>query len=293
MTIFSFTSFFFLWFFVVFVNIGNIGDFHTHSFRCRHASGTLEDYVKGAISKGLTSIGLCDHFPMHILPEELKMVEYAMKLEEVPEYISMANKVKEKYAGDIEVLIGIEVDYYPPCFQLYKTAITPFLSDFDYMMGSVHILEWEGESVWGVIDTTGPAKVKEHGLEKVMIEYFNTLIKLVETGFFQVLGHMDLPKKYFPYRFEKNEIVWNKLLSLLDSIQNSNIIVEINTSGYYKGAKEQYTSDLIIQELIKRDIPITLGSDAHSPEDVAHKFDEVIQKLNSWGLKELDFPRKK
>ena len=63
--------------------------------------------------------------------------------------------------------------------------------------------------------------------------------------------------------------------------------IEINTSGFYKGANEQFTSDLIIKEAILRKIPLTLGSDAHRPEDVGYHFAEMLSTLKKFGLMEI------
>ena len=60
--------------------------------------------------------------------------------------------------------------------------------------------------------------------------------------------------------------------------------IEINTSGIWKGAGELFPSDDIIKEIITRNIPITLGSDAHKPKQVAYKFKETTEKLKRMGL---------
>jgi histidinol-phosphatase (PHP family) len=265
----------------------SLGDFHTHNKYCRHASGNLIDYVRAAISKGLPALGFCDHFPMCFLPKQTEMAQYAMTLEDIPIYLQKCQELKSRFSDQLEIFVGYEVDYYKPSFSKYQQTLDPIYDKVDYLIGSIHILEWDGQDVWGVIDTTGPAKVKELGLEKVMIEYFNTMISLIKSEYFQIVGHMDLPKKYSPERFETNPNIWEKVLDVLDIIEQSEMALEINTSGFYKGAGEQYTSDLIMEEAINRKIPITIGSDAHRPEDVGYKFDEILMKLKKFGLKEV------
>ena len=36
-------------------------NYHTHNFRCNHAIGNVEDYIKIAIEEGFDEIGTPDH----------------------------------------------------------------------------------------------------------------------------------------------------------------------------------------------------------------------------------------
>jgi histidinol-phosphatase (PHP family) len=57
-------------------------NYHTHTVRCRHASGTEREYIETAISRGITTLGFSDHSPyifdgvyyssFRMRPEELK-----------------------------------------------------------------------------------------------------------------------------------------------------------------------------------------------------------------------------
>ena len=59
-------------------------DYHTHTFLCNHATGTIEGYVKAAIDKNLVEIGISDHFPMNLLPEHFHI--YAMGLNDLTKF---------------------------------------------------------------------------------------------------------------------------------------------------------------------------------------------------------------
>jgi len=124
------------------------------------------------------------------------------------------------------------------------------------------------------------------GIDNVFLKYYETMDELVNTGFFEIIAHFDLLKKngLIP---EKNEMIYQKILSILDHIKEKDIIIEINTSGLRKAIKESFPSDNIIREVIKRNIPMILCSDAHNPNDVAHSFNETIVKLKKLGLTEL------
>jgi histidinol-phosphatase (PHP family) len=63
--------------------------------------------------------------------------------------------------------------------------------------------------------------------------------------------------------------------------------IEINTSGFLKEIGSQYPDDVIIKEIIQRNIPLLLGSDAHRPEYIGYMFEEIIEKLRKLGLSHL------
>ncbi len=259
-------------------------DYHTHSSLCNHAIGTIEDYITSAIEKNLAEIGISDHFPMDLLPEHFHI--YAMPLNEFPSYISEIKRLQAKYISQIKVKIASEVDFFPTAFNGYKRIIKPFLDDFDYIIGSVHAVPWQGIEAIPIDEVQAIPMIKELGVDRVYLEYYDTLLEMIKTNFYNIVGHFDLPKKYglFPQDSDK---IWQKILQVLDQIENSGMAVEINTSGLYKNVKQTYPKEDIIKELIQRKIPITLGSDAHSPKYIGFKFQEIIVRIKKWGLTSL------
>ncbi|MFW9905325.1 MAG: histidinol-phosphatase HisJ [Candidatus Thorarchaeota archaeon] len=259
-------------------------DYHTHTYLCNHATGTIEDYIKSAIGIGLVEIGISDHFPMELLPEHFHI--YAMTLNDFPIYIDEVKKFKLKYNHQINIKISSEVDYFTEAFNGYKKFLSPYLDDFDYIIGSIHAIPWKNHDAIPVDELEAVPLIKELGVDRFYIEYYDNLLKMVKTGFYDIIGHLDLPKKYglFP---QNTENIWQKILQLLDEIERTDISVEINTSGLKRKAKQVYPNEKIIKELIQRKIPIVLGSDAHSPQAIAFKFKETIEKTKKWGLTEL------
>ncbi|MFX1283175.1 MAG: histidinol-phosphatase HisJ [Promethearchaeota archaeon] len=259
-------------------------DYHTHNSLCNHAIGTINDYIASAIKKDLAEIGISDHFPMDLLPKHFHI--YAMPLNEFPNYINEIKRLQVKYISQIKVKIASEVDFFPMAFNSYKRIIKPYLDDFDYIIGSVHAVPWQGIDAIPIDEVQAIPMIKELGVDRVYLKYYDTLMKMIKTNFYQIVGHFDLPKKYglFPQDSDK---IWQKVLQVVDQIEKSGMVVEINTSGLYKKAKQTYPSPNIIKELIQRRIPITLGSDAHSPQYVGFKFKEILVKVKKWGLSSL------
>ncbi len=63
--------------------------------------------------------------------------------------------------------------------------------------------------------------------------------------------------------------------------------MEINTGGLRKDVKQQYPTKEIIQRMYEHDIPVLLGSDAHSPESIAYEFKRIINMLKEIGYSQL------
>jgi histidinol-phosphatase (PHP family) len=261
-------------------------DYHTHNQLNKHATGTSRDYIESALIKGLGEIGLSDHFPMHLLPESALVRGYAMEMEQYEPYLEEAKMLQKSYQGKIAVKIASEVDYFGPVFEQYKQQIHPYLSEFDYLIGSIHVISWLGVEPWGVDDEKFQYQFRRYGSDKIYQEYYDSILRMVKTGFYDVIGHLDLPKKFGNLPNHPDQI-WDKVLHILDAIQQTGMVVEINTSGLLKPIKEQYPSEHILRECINRQIPITLGSDSHHPESVGYQFDTIITMVKKCGLTHL------
>jgi len=271
-----------------------LSDYHTHSRRCGHALGEIEDYVKVAIDKNLNEIGISDHFPLGAVfddPQITKLFKKAsMEVEGFPKYIKEIKGLKEKYKDKISVRISTEVSFYTPgkALSRQKEVLKPFIDDMDYIIGAVHNIKWHESPVIFMNPNEGSNILREYGEDKIILEYVNKLIKLVDTNFFDVIAHFDNYRILYPPNNPKySQYVWQKLLNLLDKIKNKGMAIEINTSGFLKEIGSQYPDDEIIKEIIQRDIPLLTGSDAHRPDYVGYMFEEIIEKARKWGLSHL------
>ena len=269
-------------------------DYHSHNRRCGHALGEIEEYVKIAIKKDFMEIGITDHFPLEAIiddPQYEDIIKRAsMAIKEFSNYIEEIKRLKDKYKDKIKVLISTEVNFATPGRALtrQKEILEPYMDDFDYLLGAIHDIKWHDSPVIIMDPREGSEALITYGMEKINSEYINKLIKLVETDFFDVIAHFDNHRVLMrPVKPEYSEKTWQKLLNLLDKIKNREMAIEINTSGTLKGIDSQFPEDAIVKEAIQRDIPLTLGSDAHSPEYIGYMFGEFIEKAKKWGLTHL------
>ena len=88
-----------------------IANYHTHTWRCNHASGTERQYVDNALKAGLRILGFADHAP-YIFPNGYYS-HFRMKLSQLQDYGDTVLKLREDYAGQIQIPLGLEIEYYP------------------------------------------------------------------------------------------------------------------------------------------------------------------------------------
>lgn len=247
-----------------------IVDYHTHTSLCKHAEGELEEYVARALDLGLDEVGCSEHIPMphgfdsaHRMDIEQYYSTYAPRVEEV----------REQYRGKIAVKRGIEADFFSGTENWVREFIKE--NDFDYVIGSIHFL---GD--WGFDSALFVHQYEERDIDATYVQYFEAVKKSAESGLFDVVGHCDLIKK-FGHRPTKD--LDDVVRETMKVIRNHGLCVEINTSGLRKPVKEMYPSESILKMIRELQIPLTLGSDAHSPTDVGRDFEKAVALVEEYG----------
>lgn len=257
-------------------------DYHTHHERCGHAVGKLEDYVKRGVELGLQQLGLSDHLPLiHVDPDNY-YPEMAMPLAELPRYVEECLTLKERYRGIIDLRVGLEADYIEGYEEQIRELLSPY--PWDYLIGSVHFLgEW---------DITDHRQV--HGWEgkdelEVYRFYYDAVKKSALSGLYDIIGHMDVIKRfgYGPQTPEGKAEVKELELGTLRVIANSGITMELNASGLTKPCAEMFPAEHLLQEALNLGIPLTLGSDAHDPTKLGDGLQEARHMLWDTGFREL------
>jgi histidinol-phosphatase (PHP family) len=240
-------------------------DYHLHTPLCKHAEGTMDDYIRAALEKGITEVCFSDLMPF---PNGFN-AEHRMSMEDVETYMDQINLMKRKYR-EISVLFGIEVDY----IEGYERYIEKFLDtySFDLVIMSVHYMpKWPKGQQW-VFDF----EYTRQTLKKQCREYFNTLLKGIKTGLFDVVGHFDLVKRPRHSVLDTNAA---DVIRVLETIRREGMSLELNTSGLRRSIKETYPALDIVELAVNRGISIVFGSDAHRPENVGFAFDELFNTL--------------
>jgi histidinol-phosphatase (PHP family) len=247
-------------------------DYHMHTPLCGHASGQPQEYAEHAIKIGLTEIGFSDHAPL----VSHKDPSIAMDHSQLPVYLHMIESVRAEFDDNLKVLIGIEADYIPGYEDMTKHILAQY--PYDYVIGSVHFIE-----KWGFDD---PIQMKEWNIRdvnEVYRDYHRLLRKSALSRMFDILGHVDLVKKF---DFHPTEDMTTEIEENARVFKKTGVVVEINSSGLRKPAKEIYPSLHDLKIYCAKGVPITFGSDAHRPQDVGCDFDKARDLAMAAGYKE-------
>ncbi len=154
-------------------------NYHTHTWRCMHAQGDEREYVERAIEGGLKILGFSDHTPMPY-PGEYRSPS-KMRLDQLEGYVNTVLGLKDEYKNDIEIHLGLEVEYYPAYFEemLEITGQYPI----EYFLLGQHFLGNE------VNDCASPEATDD----SVRLErYCRQTIEALETGCFTYFAHPDI-----------------------------------------------------------------------------------------------------
>ena len=231
-------------------------DLHNHTTLCNHAEGELSEYIEAAIDKGIDIYGVSDHAPMAFDPK------YRMSFDQMQSYENMVKDVQEKFKEKIDVLFGYEVDYLPGYMD--RRVLD---AEVDYLIGSAHFID-----KWGFDNPEFIGRYEGADIDTIWQEYFALIKEMAETGFFDIVGHLDLIKvfKYVP-KTDISSIAEDALVA----IKKADMVLELNVAGYRKPCAEPYPSKALLQRAFELDIPITFASDAHKPEQVGLYRDEI------------------
>ena len=239
-------------------------DLHNHTILCNHATGSVDEYVQMAISKGSTMFGFSDHAPMNY------DLEYRMGFDQMDMYEKWVKEADEKYSSKIKVLLGYEVDYLK-CYMDERVLKRPC----DYLIGSIHFVD-----EWGFDNPEYIHRYNTMDMDTLYANYFGLVEEMAKTGYFDIVGHLDLLKVFgfFPKQ-DIRILAKNALLA----IKKANMSIELNVSGWRKPVKEAYPSASLLEVISELEIPITFGSDAHRPDQVGMFSDEIEAHARSFG----------
>lgn len=251
-------------------------DLHTHHTRCGHAKGQIRDYIEAAIAGGLSAIGISDHSPYFANKEDHPQPSIAMPKSEFPLYVQEVLSLKREYEGKIDVLLGVESDFFPEHAELYLQEYKKY--PFDYIIGSVHLsggVSIFNRNRWKKLNDKQKVEHKE--------EYYNLIQQSARKKMFHILGHIDAMKGFYP---EFSDIKTPKVNETLEVIAECDVAIEINTSGKTKACGGWYPSDEILERALYYGVEVTFGSDAHEPARVGDEWELVSKRLKEIGFKQ-------
>ncbi len=242
-------------------------DLHNHTPLCNHAEGEPEEYIEAALARGIDIFGFADHAPMDFDPN------YRMYFEEMEEYETEVRELARRYEDRITIRLGYEVDYLPGYMD--ERVLN---AEVDYLIGSVHFID-----EWGFDNPEFIGHYENADLNKIWREYFAAVEAMADSHLFDIVGHLDLIK-VFNYRPEGD--IRPLAEGALDAIAAAGMTLELNAAGWRKPVAEAYPSLDLLRMAHDRKIPITFASDAHKPEQVGYKMEELHALAKAAGYRE-------
>ena len=247
-------------------------DYHVHTSLCNHASGSMEEYVRAAVAKELSTICFLDHLTLQEGGRN-----NAMSPDEVPMYVNAARRLARQYREQITVRVGLEVDFSPRYVERCVAILDNF--DLDVVGSSVHFLDGED-----VVSQRSAWSRGELSADVVYPKYFDLLESMLDYDYFDVVCHLDLPKKY---NQRPSPSAAQGFRDLLEKICEKDLAVELNTSGFRYPVQEAFPSPELLNRCAQLQIPVVTGSDAHAPESVGEDFDRARDLLKVAGYRYL------
>ena len=240
-------------------------DLHTHTVFC-DGKNTPEEMVLSAIEKKIDVLGIAFH--SYVSFDE----EYCIKKDSEPEFIEEISKLKEKYKDKIKILCGVEQDFHSGKPQY----------NFDYVIGSVHYLEKEGEHFSIDMDPTLllnlAKRYYEDDVYSLIEEYYQMVAIIPSATNADIIGHFDLVSKFNESGTifdEQNPRYIRAYRRAIDRLISYNIPFEINTGAISRKYRTTpYPSRDIIEYIKEKGGKFILSSDSHSKEHLGFMFKE-------------------
>ena len=244
-------------------------DLHMHS-DFSDGVNTPEEMIMAALDRGLDTVGLSDH-------SHAESDDCGMTLEGTVAYRTEMHRLKEKYAGRIQVLCGLERDFYSDDFAVY-----------DYVIGSVHSIRMPDGS-YLCVDWTeeklreGVAKWFGGDWMALAEAYYEMESRVVRQTKCDIIGHFDLLTKFneedrlFDTRDPRYLAAWQRAAAILLETGKP---FEINTGAMSRGYRtEPYPAREIREWIRERGGRFLLSSDSHRKETIAYRFEDYLSEI--------------
>ncbi len=254
--------------------------YHTHTYRCSHAIGRDEDYVKSAIKAGINVLGFSDHIFYPTFRQPGSRGDY----EELEGYVNSISDLKDKYADKVQIHLGFEAEYYQDLDYYYRELLRTGI--IDYLILAQHYRYEHGRPTFYFGFSKTPEDIKEYGRE---------LIRGMETKLFKYVAHPDLFMAHYEAGFDEHaQLVARQICEVAKRLD---LPLEINMGAIRFGGmriignEQRYLYPYIpFWEMVKSyDLKVIVGIDAHDPRDFLDSRNQiVIDMVKKLDLKHID-----
>lgn len=252
-------------------------NYHTHTVRCGHASGSDEAYVLAAISQGFDELGFSDHVPWPYA-SGYTHPHVRMTIDCLDEYIDAMRALKEKYRDRISLRIGFECEHFPA----YMNWLAEMKEEkrLDYLILGNHYDESDETGMY-----FGHAKTAEE-----LGRYVASTIKGMESGLFAYLAHPDVFMRGYG-RFDENCAAAAR--DLCQACRALFMPMEYNLHDRFRfgGAQgEGYPHPKFFEIARREGVQVIIGVDAHEPMELSDpaQWDMAMSELTPFGSRRIE-----
>ena len=239
-------------------------DLHLHTNYSFDSNVTMEQYAQRAIELGLDVICFTDHIDINKHYNTFADFDFDGRIKEF-------EQVKKRYGDKLLILLGFEMG--EPHLHPKETAFLRTLKP-DMIIGSIH----------HPLDYEQNTNVTRREYERIYDRYVR---QMVQYGDFDVLGHMDMPKKYHSDYIEDFDYVCETLKLCV----SRNITPEINVSSLANGSEPMPSLKAINYYRSVGGKYVTVNSDSHNVNSLGSGI-HLVDKLPD-GIRQCYYVRGK
>jgi histidinol-phosphatase (PHP family) len=261
---------------------------HSGEF-CRHARGELAAVVARAAAAGFTTYGLSEHCPRSraedLFPDESDLAPADLD-RLFAAYLAEATRLAGEWADRLEVLVGFETEAVPPAsWAGDMRSLRASLPRCDYVIGSVH-------HVGGVCIDLSAERTREAaeacgGRQALEIAYFDLVAEVAEALRPEVIGHIDLIRKFDGPDPRFAPPVWRAIDRALEAARAAGSALDVNAAPARRSMGPVYPLVGILERARVIGVPVTLGDDSHGPDDVGVGLDACMTAIAAAGYREV------
>lgn len=250
-------------------------DYHVHSEFSSDCTVPIRASCEAAIAAGVTQIAFTDHV-------EHQHTDPGFGFYRIEEYFASVDAARAEFAGRLKVLRGAEVDFHTDTAERVQSFIEQYGQEYDFVIGSVHY----GDNAQIIF----PEYFDGKSMDDVVYPYFDQLERAIRTGWFDTIGHLDIPKRYLPkhlraydpYRYK------NRLEQLFRALIERDVAFEINTSGLRQTPKASMPGPAIVRWYVEAGGKlITTGTDSHAAQTIGAGLEKTLAMLQLCGITHL------
>jgi len=223
-------------------------NYHTHTYRCSHASGTEEEYIRTAVQNGIRYMGFSDHIPFRC-SDGFEDLSVRVPIAQVGDYFRDLRLLREKYKETIEISIGFETEYYADHFPSMLEDAKQWGAEY-LILGQHYVRPERPDGVHSSLPCSDPAFLER---------YADSLVAGIQTGVFTYIAHPDV------YNYTGERQIYQQIMRrVCIASREHNVPLEINFYGIRD--HRNYPCDAFWQVAGQEKSPVTFGFDSHTAQ---------------------------